>query len=52
MTDWATYLKQFADPPPFYAELAREAGGAHRARRAVLEADVSARFERIASVAQ
>ena len=44
ITDWAMYLKQFSEPPPLYAELAREVGAAHRAKRAVPEGDVQARL--------
>jgi acyl transferase domain-containing protein/surfactin synthase thioesterase subunit len=44
ITDWATYLKQFSEPPPLYAELAREVGAAQRPKRAVLEGDVQARL--------
>lgn len=44
ITDWATYLKQFSEPPALYAALAREVGAAHRAKHAVPEGDTQARL--------
>jgi acyl transferase domain-containing protein/surfactin synthase thioesterase subunit len=44
ITDWATYLRQFPEPPPLYEELAREAGVDRGAKRAVSQGGVLTRL--------
>jgi acyl transferase domain-containing protein/surfactin synthase thioesterase subunit len=44
ITDWATYLRQFPEPPSLYEELAREAGVSPGSKRAVSDGEVLARL--------
>jgi acyl transferase domain-containing protein/surfactin synthase thioesterase subunit/acyl carrier protein len=44
VTDWAIYIAQFSEPPPLYAELAREVGAARRPKGTAEDADVPARL--------
>ncbi len=44
ITDWATYLGQFSESPPLYAELCGEAGPVQESKRQAGEGDVQARL--------
>jgi acyl transferase domain-containing protein/surfactin synthase thioesterase subunit/acyl carrier protein len=44
ITDWTTYLAQFPEPPPLYAELARAVGAAGRPKGPGDDANVQARL--------
>lgn len=44
ITDWATYLEQFSEPPPLYAELAREVGPVQGPKRPAGDGDMQARL--------
>lgn len=49
ITDWSVYLDQFADSPPFYAVLARQAGTRRTTKRPRNRVDIQSQLQQAAA---
>jgi surfactin synthase thioesterase subunit/NAD(P)-dependent dehydrogenase (short-subunit alcohol dehydrogenase family)/acyl carrier protein len=52
ITDWTTYLQQFSEPPPLYAELTREVGAGRAPRHSEGDGELQARLREAPAGAQ